>query len=76
MKMNTLIFWLIIIIILSLILRFASFLFVAGIRYWYITIPIILYIAFRSSSKKVDKAKKDKIEDAEFEVIDEEDETK
>ena len=73
MKMNTLIFWLIIIIILSLILRFASFLFVAGLRYWYITIPVILYIAFRSSGKKVEKTKKDDIEDAEFEVIEEED---
>jgi len=76
MKMNALIFWLIIIVILALILRFASFLFVAGIRYWYITIPIILYIAFRSSSKKVEKTKKDNVEDAEFEVIEEEDDTK
>jgi len=76
MKKNALIFWLIIIVILVLILRFASFLFVAGIRYWYITIPIILYIAFRSSSKKVEKTKKDNVEDAEFEVIEEEDDTK
>ena len=76
MKKNALIFWLIIIVILALILRFASFLFVAGIRYWYITIPIILYIAFRSSSKKVEKTKKDNVEDAEFEVIEEEDDTK
>lgn len=76
MRTNAFIFWLVIILVLALILRFASFLLVAGIRYWYITIPVILYIAFRSSGKKVEKAKKDKIEDAEFEVIDEEDEQK
>jgi len=73
MSTNALIFWLIIILVLALILLFASSLLLAGIKYWYITIPVILYITFRRSGKKVEKTKKDDIEDAEFEVIEEED---
>jgi len=76
MKMNMLIFWLIIIIILWLILSFASSLLLVGLKFWYIAIPVILYISFRRSSKKVDKPQKDDIEEAEFEVIEEEDDKK
>jgi amino acid permease len=71
-------FWVFItiILILVLIIRFASFILVAAVKFWFITIPVILIIMFRSSSRKVDKSKSDTIEDAEFEVLDDEEEGK
>ncbi|MCF7911221.1 MAG: hypothetical protein K9M99_01730 [Candidatus Cloacimonetes bacterium] len=74
MKTNSLIIWLVVIIILALLIRFAGFVLIAAFKLWYITIPIILYIVFRSNGKKVKEDKKDNVEDADFEVIDEDEE--
>ena len=58
-----------------LFVRFGFFILGMMIRFWYITIPVILYIVY-SVRKKVNKIKKtvepDKPIDAEFTVIDEE----
>ncbi len=74
MRTNTWIHILVVIIILSLIIRFAGFILVSAARFWYITVPLILYIMLRSSGKKVKDEKNDKIEDADFEILDDEDE--
>jgi cellulose synthase/poly-beta-1,6-N-acetylglucosamine synthase-like glycosyltransferase len=74
MKFNSLIIWLIVILILALILKFASFVFVAALRYWFITLPVILYFVIKNNGKKVKKDKKDNVEEADFEVIEEDEE--
>jgi len=72
MKINSLIIWLVVILILALILKFAGFLFVAALRYWFITIPVILFFVFKNKGKKVQKDKKENVEDADFEVLEDE----
>lgn len=72
MKFNSLIIWLLVILILALILKFAGFLFVIALRFWFITIPVILFFVFKSNKKKVQNDKKDNVEDADFEVIEDE----
>ena len=72
MKINSLITWLVVILILALMLKFAGFLFVAALRYWFITIPVILFFVFKNKGKKVQKDKKENVEDADFEVLEDE----
>ncbi len=74
MRTNTWIQILAVIIILALIIRFAGFILIAAVKFWYITVPLILYIMLRSSGKKAKTDKNDKIEDADFEILDDEDE--
>jgi 4-hydroxybenzoate polyprenyltransferase len=76
MKLSSLLWILAVIGILSLIIRFAGFILVGAIRFWYITIPVILIIVWSNSKKQVKEEKKSKVEDAEFEIIEDENEDK
>lgn len=71
MRLNSLIWTLVIIGILWLIITFAGHLLVIAFRFWYITVPVILFIIFKSSNKQKKKTEKpdDDIEDADFEII-------
>ncbi|NQV19405.1 MAG: hypothetical protein HQ534_12795 [Armatimonadetes bacterium] len=69
-------------LVFFIVIRFSRFIIVYGIRFWFISIPflVILYIYFRRrkrkfSSSKLDPKKEVPIE-AEFTVIDEDEEEK
>lgn len=83
-------FWLFLVIIVILLFKLAGFVFIAAFRiiglavtfaarFWYITLPVILYFVWRGLPSGDDKKKvkkDDKIEDAEFKVIKEDEEEK
>lgn len=79
-------FWLFLVIIVILVFKIAGFAFFAvfrivglavtfAARFWYITIPVILYFVWRGLPSDEKKNKKDDdVEDADFQVIKEDEE--
>jgi len=76
MKLSSILYIFALIGILSLLIYFARGVFIYAVRFWYITIPILIYIMFRSNRQQVKEDKNDKIEDADFEIIEEDEEEK
>ena len=68
------------VLVFFIIIRFSRFIIVYGIRFWFISIPllIILYLYFRRRKKKFFSSKfdpnKEKPSDAEFTILDEDEE--
>ena len=73
MKSNVFWFWLILALVIFLIFRFAGFVFVMAFKFWYIAIPVILYLVWRKKSVKEEDVADDGVVDADFQVLDEED---
>ena len=69
-------------LVFFIIIRFSRFIFAYGVRFWFISIPllIILYLYFRRRKRKFFSSKLDPDKeapiDADFTVLDEEDEDK
>ena len=73
MKNNMFWFWLILALVIFLIFRIAGFAFVMAFKFWYIAIPVILYLIWRKKSDKKEDKEDNGVVDADFQVIDEED---
>ena len=76
MKLHSIIFILALIGVLSLVIFFARGVLIYAVRFWYITIPVLIYIMFRTNRQQVKENNNDKIEDADFEIIEEDEEEK
>lgn len=68
--------FLIYLLLAFLLIRFSAYIFSFAIKFWYISIPVIIYLLIRSRKKSLKKKNDNDIIDADFTVIedDEDDE--